>query len=302
MGWTIITGASANHFLSLQQFLKSAVENITTNDRIIVYNLGYREPLEPWDQIKAKFPTVQFRNFDYSKYPDYYNITINTGCYAWKPAMVREVSEELVGTGRRVIWCDAGNVVDKNTFSKLNRIIAKNNFYCIPGFYRHNTIGRWTHPGMLQKVYHEKKWLNRMQYGAGTVGFDVDKFIHVIREWDDLAHQKDVIYPEGSNHGNHRWDQALFNLLVMKEEQRLNVRNSLETVMECQQDVDDNAHKLASLLKYFVKKSGILLLINDWQFYILLLVVIIILVVCWYINRTIISVPRQNGDMRQPYQ
>ena len=85
----VVTGASQNHIKSLYQFLNTIDRSIT---RCYVYDLGLSE--ESSEDLK-KIENIYFRTFDYSKYPSYYNININAGEYAWKPAIINEVTNEL---------------------------------------------------------------------------------------------------------------------------------------------------------------------------------------------------------------
>ena len=51
---------------------------------------------EEWNVIK----------FDYSAYPSWVNINVNAGHYAWKPIIIKEVSN--LNLGKKIMWLDAG--------------------------------------------------------------------------------------------------------------------------------------------------------------------------------------------------
>ena len=83
----IITGASDNHYLTLMNMIDSFIKY---NDRhkLIIYNLGLEET--KWNNIKEKYNNKGFifKIFDYSKYPEWFNINIEAGQYAWKPTII----------------------------------------------------------------------------------------------------------------------------------------------------------------------------------------------------------------------
>ena len=99
----LVTGASQNHFKSLKQFLTS-INDIT--QECFVWDLG----LDPQSitELTTLFSTVLYRKFDYSQYPDYYNIHISAGEYAWKPVIIWKTLEKYKGI---VCWMDAGNIL-----------------------------------------------------------------------------------------------------------------------------------------------------------------------------------------------
>ncbi len=119
---TIITGASQNHFKSLRQFL-GTLKNVQISFQCYVYDLGIEE--ETLNSIKEVYPIFIYKKFDYSKYPDYFNININAGEYAWKPVIIEEVSKEVEGV---ILWCDSGNKI-LNSLQHLYNIIEYQGIY-----------------------------------------------------------------------------------------------------------------------------------------------------------------------------
>jgi hypothetical protein len=59
---------------------------------IVVYNLGIEESL--WERLInlfGRYSNFVVEVFDYGLYPDYVNININAGEYAWKPIVIYDV-------------------------------------------------------------------------------------------------------------------------------------------------------------------------------------------------------------------
>ena len=161
----------------------------------------------------------RLRTFDYSKYPDYYNIKINAGEYAWKPAIIKEVMDEIQ-TGV-LLWCDSGNLVVDNMTKIRNEILKRNIYSPISD----GDIKKWTHPLTL-KYFSDKKFVNlkdkkflsfKNRNGA-ILGFNLNNINikNFINDYASCANTKECIAPEGSNRSNHRQDQAVFTVLYYK--------------------------------------------------------------------------------------
>ena len=69
----IVTGADSSHYKSLCQFLTS-LSTYEPDLTVVAYDLGFNKE-ERLDLIRA-YPNIDLRRFDYSKYPDYFNIRI----------------------------------------------------------------------------------------------------------------------------------------------------------------------------------------------------------------------------------
>ena len=204
---TIITGASENHSKSLKQFL-GTLQNIVIPYQCYVYDLGLNE--ETFFSLKQLYPDLIYKKFDYSKYPEYFNIHINSGEYAWKPVIIEEVSKEVEGV---ILWCDSGNKI-MSSLENLYTIIENQGIYSPTSS---GDIRKWTHPSTLDYFDFNKSsiFLNYENRNGAALGFDtrkedVKKFII---KFSNLAQDKACISPEGSNRTNHRQDQAVFTVL-----------------------------------------------------------------------------------------
>ena len=208
---TIITGASENHSKSLHNFLRS-IEHYADIDYIcIVYDLGLAPAT--LHNLKIRFSKYEFRHFDFSKYPSYFNITIAAGEYAWKPAIIYEVG--MVATDA-IIWCDAGDLI-RGSLKEIYNTIKKDIIFSTV---TSGDIKLWTHPLTL-------KWFNididdnilEMPNRNGAI-IGIDCSVAECREFiillNSCAHDKSCIAPEGSSRANHRQDQAVFTVLYYK--------------------------------------------------------------------------------------
>ncbi|WP_370678199.1 hypothetical protein [Pleomorphomonas sp. PLEO] len=204
---TIVTGADFTHGASLLQFLKSACRFEPTS-RIIAFDLGLRD-----DQLSAisKLPCpVEVRPFLFGEYPEWMNIRVAAGEYAWKPTIIGMVIQECDGP---LLWMDAGDVIT----CKLNRTYAE---IARRGFFSPSSSGdlaKWTHEKTLEFFGCDKSWAQGLRnVNAACVGFDPrhKKAMQLAKAWFAGARDKNVIAPEGSSRSNHRQDQALLGVLA----------------------------------------------------------------------------------------
>lgn len=205
----IITGASDNHYLTLMNMIDSFIRY---NDRhkLIIYNLGLEE--SKWNHIKEKYNHQDFifKVFDYSKYPEWFNINIEAGHYAWKPTIIYNTFLEY--TDEIVVWMDAGNLINEN-LQKLESFLIDNYIYSATSG---GTIKDWTHPSTIEYLNCTNTG-NENRNGA-CLGFNtkIDLVKDFITEFYNCAMDKNCIAPNGSSRQNHRQDQAVFTVLFYK--------------------------------------------------------------------------------------
>ena len=207
----IITGASDNHYLSLVQFINSFIQHNYTNNTLIVYDLGIEN--DKWEkfQLKCKsVPTISFRKFEYERYPAWFNININAGEYAWKPAIIYNTF--LENPGQKLLWMDSGNLI-KDDLKELDRFLQSNGVYSALSS---GTISRWTHP--LTIAYLKCSWGNELMRNAACIGFDTNNPLgkELLIDYYKSCQIKECISPIGSSRENHRQDQSVFSILFYK--------------------------------------------------------------------------------------
>ena len=205
----IITGASDNHYLTLMNMIDSFIKY---NDRhkLIIYNLGLEET--KWNNIKEKYNNQDFifKLFDYSKYPEWFNINIEAGQYAWKPTIIYNTFLEY--TDEILVWMDAGNLIIEN-LQKMENFLINNYIYSATSS---GTIKDWTHPLTIQ--YLNCTNIGDQNRNGACMGFNtkIDLVKDLITEFYNCAQDKNCIAPNGSSRKNHRQDQAVFTILFYK--------------------------------------------------------------------------------------
>nr|CAG8440214.1 5783_t:CDS:2 [Entrophospora candida] len=215
--FTIATGASENHFCPMKSFLYKMNDELAEyRIRMIVYDLGFSEKqVKELNQLKERGFLTELRKFNYAYYPSFFNITISRGEYAWKPAIVAEISRDYPGL--ILTWLDSGTFVNKSYFRRLKSELKLNKGFLSPR--SSGNMRTWTHPGVY-KYYNE---VNQYKYNRVTncngasMSFDTRKAQKLIDGWYRCALVKDCIAPEGSSRINHRQDQAIITYLAAKE-------------------------------------------------------------------------------------
>jgi hypothetical protein len=202
----IVTGADSSHYRSLCQFLSSLFLH-EPDIKAVVFDLGLIESERQY--LKNAFSSVELRQFDYSQYPDYFNIKVNAGEYAWKPVIVCDILNEFKCC---VCWMDAGNLVTKPLFW-LRRITD------ILGMYSprsRDLVFDWTHPKTLEFLNASNDLLHKPNLSGHCVAVNYrhHKARDLADRWKECALAKECIAPKGSNRTNHRQDQAVLSVIA----------------------------------------------------------------------------------------
>jgi hypothetical protein len=219
----IITGASQNHYKSLINMIHSFVKiyGNQENANLIVYDLGIEE--ESWKSLENIFieiKNISYKKFDFSVYPEYFDIRINAGEYAWKSAIIYECCND-VNNDNIIIWMDSGNLISE----KLDRIVNHLNSNFIYSCVSSNDIEKWVHPKTIDYMNLKDKVdvKKRMRNAACiAINYEKDWIKDLVKEWTTLCGIKDCIAPEGSSRINHRQDQSVFTLLYYEYKNKYN--------------------------------------------------------------------------------
>jgi hypothetical protein len=204
-GLIFVTAADSSHYLSLGHFLTSLWQHDDPT-AVVVFDLGLRT--EEHDLLSRHFPRAQLRLFDYSSYPDYFNIKVQAGQYAWKPVILAGVAEEFRAS---VCWMDAGNVV-------TSRLVWLRKILRSIGLYSPASKGRirdWTHPKTLEYLGAGPDLLDRRNLNGACVAVDYRSIpaMKVLKRWKECALIRECIAPHGSDRNNHRQDQSVLSVL-----------------------------------------------------------------------------------------
>lgn len=204
---TIVTGASSNHFKSLLQLLESIRKY--ENADIVVWDLGLT--LTEKTEFLKRFPFIKYFKFDYSKYPEYFNIEIKAGEYAWKPVIIKETYDQCT---TNLLWMDAGCVI-YNRLNTIRYLIRYYGFYCS---LTQGTIKEWTHKESMDFLKLSEIDKSKPLLAAYVVGFNKKskRVQSILSEWFNYSFVREAIAPIGSNRLNHRQDQSLLSILYYK--------------------------------------------------------------------------------------
>lgn len=203
---SIVTGADTTHFKPLLRLLYS-VEINEPNAALFVYDLGLEQ--EELASLKKLFPFANIRYFDYGLFPEYFDIRVRSGEYAWKPVILHEVAQHA---DKYVIWMDAGNLVVK-PLDDIRRILQEHGFYSPRSA---GTVRDWTHPEMLRKLNLAKTFYDKPNRTGGVVSLDTRNAsaMELLDRWRECALDRSCIAPCGSSRRNHRQDQAALTVLM----------------------------------------------------------------------------------------
>ncbi|CAG8732597.1 1799_t:CDS:2 [Dentiscutata erythropus] len=229
--FTIVTAASSNHWCQLTNWINH-MNNLQLflpkyiNPRIIIYNLGlnkqHRIKLEA---IKFYKKFTELRDFDFSKYPKFWDLQKNKtsrGEYGWKVGIIKEISMEFPGF---LIWTDSGTLFSQKIFENLPEILKLYNGFISPE--SDGTMDKWTHPGVY-KYFNEdgSKYINVSNCNAAALFFDTKKTQYLIDELYKCALEKECIAPWGSSIKNHRQDQAILTYLITNDHRKCKINEA----------------------------------------------------------------------------
>ena len=213
----LVTGASNNHYKSLINMILSFMKyhKNDPNYVIVVYDLGIEESL--WERLInlfGRYSNFMVEVFNYGLYPDYVNININAGEYAWKPIVIYDVCNKYKDI---TLWMDAGNIII-NRLDKINELIKKDNIY---SGYSSGNIKQWTHEKTIEYMgcfYNGYDLTQSACRNGACIGFNynTDYVKTFVEEYRNYALIKECIAPEGSSRENHRQDQSVFSIMFYK--------------------------------------------------------------------------------------
>ena len=211
----LITGADSSHFKSLLQFLGNLQLKLGNDRRfkVLAWDLGLEKV--QIEIINERFKDyVSLQRFPFEKYPDWLNIKINAGEYAWKAQLIQLSLPKNHQPPNYLIWMDSGNLITEN----IEPLIDFLDDWRLYSPFARGTIGEWTHPATLAFINNQinSEFVSNMRIRNGaclgfkTKNLEVRNFIN---EFARLSLIRECIAPTGSSRENHRQDQSLFSIL-----------------------------------------------------------------------------------------
>lgn len=204
----IVTAADYSHQISLNNLLGS-LEKYEPEAEVVVYDLGMTQ--DYLEKLTQRYGTFNFKHFPWSEYPDFMNIKMDAGHYAWKPAII---AREFTNSVDFFLWMDAGNVIT-GRLRFLRKVLRKYGFFSP---YSLGTVKEWTHPSTILNFEFDSLMLNEPNLSANVIGVSSDSKSgrSIIETWTRASTDESLIAPLGSNRANHRQDQSILTLVYYK--------------------------------------------------------------------------------------
>ncbi|CAG8558640.1 4867_t:CDS:2 [Acaulospora colombiana] len=213
--FTVVSGASKNHFCPLQSWIYTMNRVLEGFDaRIVVYDLGFtNKQRNKILKLTERGYITDFRSFNYSTYPPFWNISKARGEYGWKSAIMAEVARDYPGI---LIWLDSGTLTEREYFVRIPDLLEKNKGFISPR--SQGRMERWTHPG-LYKYYSDdhSKYDKYYNCNGASLAFNTYETGELIDEWYRCSLDKNCIAPRGSSRRNHRQDQSVLTYLAARQ-------------------------------------------------------------------------------------
>lgn len=198
----------ANSKFASQKRIKREAEEMHFFDHI---HVGDETMLEPWY---------------FNKYKDRWSER-GYGYWQWKSYLIRRVMDQME-EGDYLVYADAGCTLNPKGISRLKEYLqmVKKNHCGILGFDQHFREAEWTKADLFDHfgILGDSKYMNHGQVSATAIIIQ-KKFISqcFINEWfyimhflHDLVTDSPSQIPNVSNFQEHRHDQSVFSLLMVK--------------------------------------------------------------------------------------
>ena len=222
----MVIGFSGNHFEESKDYFGSVHAHLP-HTRIIVYDIGLTASQS---RTVKSYCNAEVRTFNFSKYPPH---TKNLGTYAWKPYVIKEVSEEF----EVFTFFDASIRIGPPFIHILPNLLK---FPLLPcsRLDQRAQVFKTTHDGMLKyfklNMSREKLASLSPTYESGSLIFWANDFIkqQFLPKYVDCAAHIECIAPKGATvwgcnlrkkvwprnvyAGCHRFDQSALNAILYR--------------------------------------------------------------------------------------
>ncbi|NQZ75645.1 MAG: DUF1647 domain-containing protein [Ekhidna sp.] len=223
----IISAADEAYFKNLKQLIYSYNrEKEYLNSKFIIYDIGMSnaqvDEMEKLSSLESdKF---SFKRFDFRLYPEFVKPKYRT--YSWKPILIAETADKIRGN---FLWMDSANYILNSLTPVWNEIENTCSYAPISGS---GTLEEWTLQATLDYLEVPDHFYHKPNRAGNTFGFsmkcgEIEKLIH---NWKKLSLIKECIKPEGANRYNHKDDQSLLTILLLKLEDQNRIKLTDEKV------------------------------------------------------------------------
>ncbi|MFN8614249.1 MAG: hypothetical protein U0931_42350 [Vulcanimicrobiota bacterium] len=204
----LVTACNGVYFRCLLQLLLSLERTQQQRDLdVVVFDLGLSADNQ--QQLRQRFAWVQLREADLSAEPKHLR---QLSSFAWKPTLIARLVEESPAP---LLWLDSACVVTGSLEPIWAHVRQQGLWSPFGGGSR---MDFRTHRGMLdylQASEHERAARFR---SACTCAFDPAHpgARELVRQWRELAWNRQALLPEGCCNANHRYDQSLLTVLLTR--------------------------------------------------------------------------------------
>ena len=240
----VVSSVSSNHMTEAKKMIKLVHEHLP-NTKIIMNSLGLTNA--EMDYLKSQ-RNVEFRIFNFDKYPSMAFSKHNLFTYAWKPMVVKEASEKY----EVIMYFDSSvrlnGSIDAGVFKYLQVYpgVVLGPWYGNNCYNTNRPIVSYTNNGMLKYLFPEKaKNIAALRKELAPVGhrpggcwlmwMNSELKKKLLDSWADCALHQECIAPsgvtiwnckvdpkhnytaDGAYIGCHRYDQSAMNLILYRE-------------------------------------------------------------------------------------
>lgn len=211
----VVSAADTSHAVSIAR-LSGLVRDQMPDWKLYIWDLGMTS--EDRDILQSNNPDVEVRSYPYSKLPDWHNVKLAGGEYAFKPqACMRSITDDT----KMLAWIDAGCVFYDGLDSEL-RVAKEHGVY---SRYTTGTIEQYTDTRVLDLWGMSPEHRQLRMRASGLMFFDLSRALDIVRTWYHASYLRDMWAPEGSmKHPlekgdktpryNHRQDQSIINIVL----------------------------------------------------------------------------------------
>ena len=209
---TVVTAADHRYARTLAQLLLSVErESDDGLPRVVIFDLGLAG--HDHDRLARRFPWCSVEPFVFDALPPHVR---RLAICAWKPIAI---DETLRRHGGPVLWLDSATIVREGLEPIFDRI-ERDGLLTLAG---QSPIARWCHDATRQFMGASPEDAKTRCRSAGILGFDSSRadIRQLVTEWRRLALIPECIDPPGATRANHRYDQAILSLLLVRQPVRL---------------------------------------------------------------------------------
>jgi hypothetical protein len=208
----IVTAADSTYYKAMKN-LAASVKFWSPENKLVVYNLGMTA--EQLDDIKtwSNLHSLRWMGGIPKTLPSHFNELKN---YAWKSIIMNETVHEY----KSIIWADAGSTF-VGPVNTIEDIIRWNGIFLVKG--QDEDMKPMAHEGMFRYLGYDKATF-RKGFKSPHYGGSVQAYVYPSRYIDTIvipnaqcARDPQCIIPDGSNLGNHRYDQTAMSILAYKD-------------------------------------------------------------------------------------